>query len=441
MPILLGVFLILSVQAEPEPRTLEEWMERGRERFVNGFTKESVSAWTRAIEKDPAKVEGYLGRAAARRQSGDSAGAGEDLKKALQLAPDSPDALVEHGITAERRGSLAVAKEDYDRALSIDPGHVGALLNRGWLRRRQNRHKEAVEDFSRAAEAKSNDRRVITSRAYAKMALGNLDPQEEKGAGGEEAVQGILTGGTIEWVKGALDDLNFLVERDPKNGSLAANRASVHISLGNFTEAEQDLQRSIGLAPGFSGTHFELGRLLEYTGRFKEALASFSRAVELDPKLSRGYFGRANMKGRLGDDKGAIADLNKVIELSGKWTSAYFNRAMARNRLKDHAGAAADFNKVIELDDGKLVMAALCNRAWCKQTLGDPGAAKKDYAKAAGMAAETPWQLRYRAMAKENIADLKGAVADMQQALDKSAAGSSERAEIEKDLVRLRAKK
>lgn len=432
--------LLILVLGQAEPTTLDGWLARARERSVNGFAADSIAAWTKAIEINRDRAESYVGRARARRQGNDSAGALEDLEKALQLSPSCARAYVERGITWERRGNPSNARDDYEKALGLEPENTAALYQRGMLKRRQNKHQEAEEDLKKAAEASSEDPGVLLWRAYAKMSLGNLVAQEDKGDGPDAAVQGMLTGATFEWVQGALEDFTAVLEKEPDNGTLFAERASVYTSLGKWPDAEKDLRRSIELAPRQAKTQFELGRLLEYQGRRKESLACFEKAVELDPKYGAAYFGRANARHSQGDAKGAIADLNKVLQLNGKWTSAYFNRGMCKSDLKDWQGALADFTKVVELDDGKLVMAAICNRGWCRKSLGDEPGSRKEYAKAAGMPAETPWQLRYRSGAKETVGDLKGAIADMQAAVEKAPAGSSERSEAERQLERLKKK-
>src|SRR5205085_1866087 len=176
------------------------------------------------------RAASYIGRARARRQGNDAAGAIEDLNRALQLSPDDPSALVERGITWERRGNPSGAKEDYERALMLQPEHAGALYQRGMLRRRENKHKEAEQDLTKAAETGSGDPELLRYRAYAKMALGNLVAQEDKTDGPDAPVQGMLTGATFEWVKGALEDFSSLLEKDDANGLLTAERASVYIS-------------------------------------------------------------------------------------------------------------------------------------------------------------------------------------------------------------------
>lgn len=411
--------LLLLVLLQGEPATLDGWLARARERYANGYTSESVAAWTKAIEINKERADFYVGRARSKRRGNDSAGAMEDLNKALQLAPDEPMTYVERGLTWEHRGNPAGAKDDYEKALSLDPDFIPAYFRRGSLRKEQNRHKEAEEDFRKAAAAPDGKPEFLAWRADAKFKLGDL-----------------LAAGP-GWYDGALEDYSAVIARDDKDGSQLTVRASLYTTLGRFAEAEKDLKRAIELGPKLARAHFEQGRLMEFTGRTKESLASFTKAVECDPKYGAAYFGRGNAKGRLNDPRGAIADLNKVLELEGKWTSAYFNRALRKSELKEWGGAIADFNKVVELDDGRLVMAALCNRAWIKAQVKDEAGSKRDYARAAGMDAETPWQLEYRSGAKEATGNVLGAIEDMKAALEKSAKGSEQRAGIEKKLERL----
>src|SRR5689334_3495623 len=62
-------FLLVLLQGEPT--TLDGWAAKARERYVNGFTTESVNAWTKAIEINKERAEFYVGRARARRQGND----------------------------------------------------------------------------------------------------------------------------------------------------------------------------------------------------------------------------------------------------------------------------------------------------------------------------------------------------------------------------------
>jgi len=57
------------------------------------------------------------------------------------------------------------------------------------------------------------------------------------------------------------------------------------------------------------------------------------------------------------------------------------------------------------------------------------------------MEAPTAWDLEYRFWVKEKLGDMKGAIADMEAALAKSAEGSAQRKGIEERLDRLRGRK
>ncbi len=434
------IFFLHGALLLQAPQTADEWAARGRERLANGYFSESIAAWTKAVELAADRAEPLIGRARARRAAKDNTGAFDDLAKALLLAPGSAKVLVERGYTWECKANFSNAKDDYDRAIAADPADPWPLFRRGLLKRRQNKHKEAEEDLKKACEAGAEEVGDILGRAYAKMAMGHLSPNVD-GPGDAEQEEGALTGAVIEWVRGSLEDLDLVLATRKDEGSLYADRASVYISLGKFKEAEGDLRTSLRLAPRQPLTHFELGRLMEYTGRPQEAADAFGKAIELEPKYGQAYFGRANARKKLKDPKGSIADLTKAIQLNGKWPSAYFNRALARSDLGDQAGAIGDFNKVIELDSGKLVMAAYINRGACKDFLKDTVGARKDWTKAAGMEAPTAWDLEYRSWAKEKLGDLKASIVDLEAALAKSAEGSAQRKGIEDNLVRLRSRK
>ena len=117
--------------------------------------------------------------------------------------------------------------------------------------------------------------------------------------------------------KGALADLNRVIQLDPNNVKACNSRGTVKVKLKDYQGALVDLNRSI----------------------------------QLDPNFAKPYVNRGALKAlQFQDNKGALADLNRAIQLDSRNADAYNNRSLLKyHNLKDRSGAIADLQKVSEL--------------------------------------------------------------------------------------------
>lgn len=80
-----------------------------------------------------------------------------------------------------------------------------------------------------------------------------------------------------------------------------------------------------------------------------EKINLFSKAIELDPENLDAYFYRGVTKDNMGDFSGAILDYTKVIFFEPS-ADVYFNRGNSKYSLMDYIGAKEDYEKALELN-------------------------------------------------------------------------------------------
>lgn len=112
----------------------------------------------------------------------------------------------------------------------------------------------------------------------------------------------------------ALEDINRSVELDPNNAGAQQHRGNVLFALNRLEEACRAYEQTLTLIPGDSGVWNNLGATLEALGDMEAALRAYRRATECQPPSPLAFLGIAFIKIRAGqlDDAGAtLAQLEK----------------------------------------------------------------------------------------------------------------------------------
>lgn len=102
----------------------------------------------------------------------------------------------------------------------------------------------------------------------------------------------------------------------PDDVNLVALLGALLTRKGAYDEAQQYLERAIGLEPQFAKPHEDLGALYLATGRPADAVAAFETAVELDPRAASGFYGLATALERGGRRAEAEAARARFLALS-----------------------------------------------------------------------------------------------------------------------------
>jgi tetratricopeptide (TPR) repeat protein len=131
--------------------------------------------------------------------------------------------------------------------------------------------------------------------------------------------------------------------------NLAPDLAQAHLALANvwengtldFTQASDEYERALALAPGNAQVLRESGLFAAYMGHFDTGLAAIRRAVVLDPlaRASHSLLGQALYAARRYEE--AVAAFAEVISLEPDFKANYGERGLAYYGLGDLERARA----------------------------------------------------------------------------------------------------
>ncbi|MEH2196240.1 MAG: tetratricopeptide repeat protein [Nostoc sp.] len=177
--------------------------------------------------------------------------------------------------------------------------------------------------------------------------------------------------------EGAVEDLNQVIELDPKNALAYNKRGDAYYRLGDYEQAQADSSKAIVLNPQDGNAYFDRGFAFSELGKYKEAIADYTQAIKLNSQDAYAYYGRGLARVQAKDNKGAIGDFSKAIALKPQYTEAYLQRGILRRRLRQRLEAIEDFDKVIKINpsDAK----AYYQRGLTQSINKQKDAALKDY--------------------------------------------------------------
>src|SRR5947209_14999987 len=123
---MLALFVAAVAAQEREPRTTEEFNDRGIARKAKGDLDGAIADYDRAISLNPTYALAYYNRGIARGDKGDLNGAIADYTKAVELNPDYVSAYYNRGNVRRERGELDEAVADYTKASALNPSDAKA---------------------------------------------------------------------------------------------------------------------------------------------------------------------------------------------------------------------------------------------------------------------------------------------------------------------------
>ena len=113
----------------------------------------------------------------------------------------------------------------------------------------------------------------------------------------------------------ALQDINRSVELDPYNAGAQQHRGNVLFALNRLKEACRAYEQALNLIPGNSGVWNNLGATLEALGDTDAALRAYRRAAECQPPSPLAFLGIAFIQIRAGQLEDATATLDQLERL------------------------------------------------------------------------------------------------------------------------------
>jgi len=81
----------------------------------------------------------------------------------------------------------------------------------------------------------------------------------------------------------AIREYTLAAAADPGSAAVYRNRAYAWLALREMEKAREDFDRAVKIAPGFAEAYLGRGGLYYQQGKYAEAIDDFDRVIELDP--------------------------------------------------------------------------------------------------------------------------------------------------------------
>src|SRR5215813_807904 len=169
-----------------------------------------------------------------------------------------------------------------------------------------------------------------------------------------------------------------------KAGQLGAQRAAVHLTIGNIIFANQgdldsaieEYNKAISLERNNSAAFQNRGIMHSIQNKNDQAITDFNEAIRLDPNDGSSFNNRGIAYDAKGEHDRALADFNEAIRLGPTNDSFFLNRGNSYAANRDYALAVSDYDTAIRLDPDNAE--ALNSACWARAVLGQTEPAIKD---------------------------------------------------------------
>ncbi len=335
-----------------------------REALVRLYMTEGKKAETEALLKQAKSdladnSEGY-------RMLGDYYFASGDLDKAVaeysSLYSGHPkDVLVKKNYIQILilKNRLAEAGKLNDEVLKANPHDVEALVYRGQIQLRQNDAGGAVNSLQQALKNDSGNA-VAHYQLGLAFDLQHNDERAESEWREAARLHPDLTDAqralaALEIRRGDVDALTQTAQQIVANAPYAPDgymmRALVEMNRQKYPDAQQDLTKAMGLAPGSPAPYVQMGNLHQLQKQYAEAIKFYQQAFDKDAASTDALQGIMNAYLAQKQPDQAVAAARTQIAKSPNTSGFYdlLGTALFDNK-KDFSGAEAAFQKAVELD-------------------------------------------------------------------------------------------
>jgi tetratricopeptide (TPR) repeat protein len=308
-----------------------DYLCQAMELWQQGDRSAALEAFKQAIQQQPHAAEAYYQRGLVYHDLGNFHAASFDYTQALSLNPDLLKAYYARALVRVALKHFQGAIDDLDCLLAHKPDYAAAYDLRGTAQRKAGNLPLALISFRQAAELYLKQRDVENSRRCLEQ-LKQLRPRPLE----QVAIPLLPTQLTVS-------SLPTSVLRSEEFYAQALTRAETGDCLG----ALQDLDWALQLDPKDVKAYGCRGIVYSKQKNWQKAIADFNQALRLSPQEPSIHRNRGKTRIQLGDYRGAIADLNLAIAAEPDDATLLWARGDAYQGMQDYATAIADYTQAI----------------------------------------------------------------------------------------------
>ena len=162
--------------------------------------------------------------------------------------------------------------------------------------------------------------------------------------------QRAIAKGFLNDFKGALEDYDIILKREPQNAEIFYLRAIAKNYLADYNGALSDLNRAISISDTFSSAYNYRGIVYINLGDYGSSLIDFYKTLSYNPNhpFTHNNIGIALIK--TGQSTKAEEFFTKAIQLDKKHADAYYNRGKLLLEKKNIIKAKQDLLTTLELN-------------------------------------------------------------------------------------------
>jgi tetratricopeptide (TPR) repeat protein len=300
------------------PQEAGSLLRQGAEAMQSGHAAEAETLYKRATEAAPDFAPGWLDLGLAQLKEGKLVDATGSIRHALKLDASVHGARLFLGIAEYQTQHVDAAVTDLEEARQEDPENVQVLMWLGIVEMESGHPEKATAPLDRAAELDPNDVGILDYRVQAHMAV-------------------------------ARQSYTRLYKLDAGSWRLHRLNAQIDAQARQHTEAIEEYQAAIRIAPKQADLYEGLGWEYRQTGQLDLAEKAFEQQLELTPGNPIAMYNLASTRVDAGKAASAVGLLEQVVKVNGMPTVAdyYLGRAYAADGKAEPA--AAEYEKATTL--------------------------------------------------------------------------------------------
>lgn len=286
----------------------EELLEDVLDALEDGDYEEAEDLADEAIEAFPQEAFGYYYVGEAMFLQGDIEDAIEYYQQAIEKASDNPDYKGRLALMYAKLNEEEKAKQIYKSILEIHGDHVDTLVAMGVYASNESALEEALGYLDRAIEVAPDYDIAYKIRAIVHTSLGNYSE--------------------------ALEDIEKALASNTDDRELWLQKINLNGMSGDVGATKQAYNDWISQEPEDASRHKSQAEFYAEQGNYQAAEAAYTQAIDRevygDLAALNSILGRAWACLHQGNTTGAIADFSRVIKLDAKLVDSYIGIAEAR---------------------------------------------------------------------------------------------------------------
>ncbi|PYT27466.1 MAG: hypothetical protein DMG57_18265 [Acidobacteria bacterium] len=210
-----------------------------------------------------------------------------------------------YGLILAALERLNSAEDNLRKAAALAPDQAVFQYDLGYLLHQERKYVEAQPVLKHAVELDPNNltARFMLARTYV-FAYHELQ--------------------IPNFVELTLEQLNYIVKKDPRFPAVHHHLALVYINSGDQTKAREELNTEIRLYPGNTQARLELGETLLRLNQYRNAEEQFLIAVKQAPQMPAIHYGLAKTYKAEGQTVKALSAAKQCVELDPKFADGHY---------------------------------------------------------------------------------------------------------------------